>query len=643
MKKIAILVLVFSFVFTFAAIATGQKADTSSDTGKTMGMEGKYNESPMLKAKVDAGVLESVDERLPLEPKVISPDKNEIPQGNVDFKIGKYGGTLKMVRTQPTWHANLNIMMTEQLVNTPSLMAEEIGGDICKDYKVSDDGKVFTFYMREGLKWSDGEPVTSEDVLFTYEDYLLNDKLTATFPVWMKSGNRPEGEPLKLEVIDTYTFRISFAVPYEGFPMWLAIIGWNGYQDFLKPKHFLKDFHIRYTPIEKLEPLIKEADLTAGEWWTLFNLKDITRTEVTHPNAIGFPLLAPWIPVEATTTRMTYERNPYYFKVDSEGNQLPYIDYIHSNIVADEQTKILKIIAGETDYEAEEAMANLPLFKENEDAGGYEVVLLKTAEDPVNIQLNHTFSNPDWRTVVRDSRFRKALSLAINRDEIIDAVYYGFAKPSTIVPNEYDPDEANKLLDEMGLVKRDADGYRLGPDGNTFVIPFEIVDFAADFAPVTELVIEYFKNVGIKATMKVVAGSLWFTRAHANELQAAMFWNMAPLWWGWGGTFGYNQIDRFAWILWSQWWTSGGEMGEEPPEDVKRFLDLRAASVVVSREEAAKFIEEFTQLQYENLYFIQIVGEVPYCTIVSKKLGNVPFQGFAIESTYSGEQFFFKE
>jgi len=547
--------------------------------GTTSALAMKYNESPMLKTKVAAGLLPPVEERLPEEPFVVGSGIL-VPKGNLDFEVGQYGGTLRSVQPAPDWNPDIFVMNDENLLSAPGILAEGIMGNVVKSFEVSEDGKVFTFHMRKGLKWSDGVPVTSEDVLFTYEDVLLNEKLTPTFPRWMRAGNKADGEPLKLEVIDDYTFRISFAEPYAGFPCWLTIIGWKGYTEFLRPKHYLKNFHIRYTPLEKLEPLIKEESLAEGEWWTLFNLKDILNWELTNPRAVGFPTLNAWMMVKATPTIITYERNPYYFKVDVDGNQLPYIDRIRSEVVSDVEMSTMKVLAGEVDFLREDAtLESLALYKENEEAGGYRVVLLDMHVDPVNVHLNQTYPDPVWQKVVRDVRFRKALSLAINREEIIDAVYFGFAEPSELVPSEYDPEAANRLLDEVGLDKRDAEGYRLGPDGKTFVIPFEIAKHAADIVPVTELVIEHWKKVGVKATIKTIDPGLWDTRAAANDLKATAMWNHAPLWWGWGGPFGYGDIDRFDWPLWWDWYDSGGRIGEEPPADVKKFLDLRSASV----------------------------------------------------------------
>jgi peptide/nickel transport system substrate-binding protein len=608
--------------------------------GITSALAITYNEVPMLRTKVATGLLPPIEERLPLEPKILSAERNEVPKGYLDFEIGQYGGTLRSVRPAPDWNPDIFVMNNEPLLSAPGILAKGIKGNILKDFEVSEDGKILTFYMREGLKWSDGVPVTSEDVLFTYEDFLLNEKVTPTFPRWMRSANKADGEPLKLEVIDDYTFRISFAEPYEGFPAWLTIIGWKGYTELLKPKHYLKNFHIRYTPLEKLEPLIKEEELAKGEWWTLFNMEDILNWELTNRRAVGFPTLNPWMLVEVTPTVFTYERNPYYFKVDAEGNQLPYIDMVRDELVADVEMSTMKVLAGELDFLREDAtLESLALYKESEEAGGYRVVLLDMHVTPVDISLSFTYPDPVWQKVVRDVRFRRALNMAINREEIIDAVYFGFAELPTAVPSVYDPQKANQLLDEMGLNKRDAEGYRLGPDGKTFVIPFEIAMHAADIVPVTELVVECWKKVGIKATMKTIDPGLWGTRKAVNELKATSMWTSLPVWHNFAHFFWGDTTIGPPWDL---WYTTGGKEGEEPPAEVKRFLDLLYQSLAVSPEEVQKVRNEYLRLLYENVYFFNIVDKVKYSLIVSERLGNVQHKGFAITTNFAAEQLFFK-
>jgi peptide/nickel transport system substrate-binding protein len=326
--------------------------------------------------------------------------------------------------------------------------------------------------------------------------------------------------------------------------------------------------------------------------------------------------------VDQSPTTAVYERNPYYFKVDSAGQQLPYIDGLRSQVVADVEMSNLKVLAGEVDFLREDAtLDKLDLYKENEDRAGYEVVLLDMHVTPTDPRLNLTYDDPVWRQVVNDVRFRKALSHAINRAEIIDAIYFGFATPSTFVPATYDPDLANRLLDEAGLDQRDAQGFRLGPDGKTFEIPFEIAMHASDQVPVTEMVMEYWKDVGIKTTMKTIEPGLQATRRNANELQADLLWHHGPeLWWGALWDFVPSAFGR----AWFTWFNTAGAEGEEPPDVIKEGVALRQLlATQADMNDRIATMKKITDLHADNLWAIGIVGGVN-TIITTYSMANVP-------------------
>ena len=618
----------------------GDEDGGGADSAAAMASSGMYSEAPELAARVAAGELPPVEERLPLEPRVISAEHNDIPAADLNFEVGTYGGILRSVQPDPSWNPDIFVMNDESLLAAPGILADGIGGNVASSFEVSTDGRVFTLTLREGIKWSDGVPVTTEDVRFTYEDFLLNDQLTKVFPRWMRSASKSDGEPLQIEIVDDYTFRISFAERYDGFPAYLSIVQWKGYTEFVKPAHYLKQWHADYTPLADLEDEIAEEGLGKGEWGALFNNRDARNWDLTRPKALGFPVLNPWMLVDQSPTVSVFDRNPYYFKVDSAGQQLPYINGLRSQVVADVEMSNLKVLAGEVDFLREDAtLDKLDLYKENEDRAGYEIVLLDMHVSPTDARLNLTFDDPVWRQVVGDVRFRTALSHAINRDEIIDAIYFGFATPSTFVPSAYDPDTANRLLDEVGLDQRDAQGFRLGPDGKTFEIPFEIAMHATDMVPVTEMIAEYWKDVGIKTTMKTIEPGLQRTRRNANELQADMGWHHGPeLWWGALWDFvpsGYG-------MRWHTWFQTAGAEGEEPPDDVKAFIAAMDRSIARSGAEREAAIDEVRQMMQENVYIILNVEDVKYPLVVNKNLGNVPTGGFAIAANFAGEQLFFK-
>jgi peptide/nickel transport system substrate-binding protein len=596
-------------------------------------------QSPMFQERVKAGELAPLEERLPVVPGTCV----DVPAGDVDLQIGQFGGTMRMVHTSPQSDPYVFCINNESLLRCPGLTGRDIVGNVCKGFQMTDGGTVLTLYMREGMKWSDGAPCTTEDILFTYEDVLMNEEIVPNFPQWLRSGNVPQGAPMDLEVLDDYTFRITFAAPYGGFPVQLAINGWRGHNEMLRPKHYMTQFHADYTPLADLEPMIAEEGFEKGEWGRLFQSMSPARWAIYQARHMDLPKLNPWRTSDPTTNAIVMERNPYYFKVDAEGKQLPYIDGVRSELVQDAQMAVMKIITGEVDFVSGGAQGatvkDLPVLKENESKGDYRVVVQDMHVTPVDVFINQTYDDPVWRQVVRDVRFRKALSLGIDRAQIVDAVYNGFAQPASQIPSEYDPDSANALLDEVGLDVRDDDGWRLGPDGVVFDMPFEISASGPDMVPVTELIVEFWKSLGLNTTMKVIEGGLRGQRQAANELKISMGWVHATVLW--------FQSDMYAdknWgILWHQWMSSDGETGEEPPDEVKRYYELLNNTLVVTPDEALEIEKERNQLLYDNIFGLIIVEYAKYPTIAKSNMRNVPTAGFAINSSFSGEQFFFEQ
>lgn len=586
--------------------------------------------------------LPAVQERLPSEPKLI----NQIPLEHLEggqLEIGEYGGTLRMVNPSPDWNPDIFLMLNEPLLNTPGSTGEVITPNILKDFQMSPDSKQFTFLLREGLKWSDGVPVTTADVQFAVEDVLLDPDLTPGFPNWLKSGGKRDGAPMSFEIIDEFSFKISFDEPYGRFPVQLALTGWRGYTDLLKPRHYLEQYHVKYRPLEELEPQIKEAGFEKGEWTNLFHLKDITNWELTTKNAIGFPVLYPWMLAKATTSVYEYARNPYFWKIDTAGNQLPYIDKIVSTHVQDVEMMSTKVIAGEVDLMRESAALNkMPLYKEYEEKGGFKAPMLDMHVDPTSIFLNLTYEDDNWRKVVRDVRFRQALNMAMDRAEIIDAVYFGFADLPELVPSDYDPEEANRLLDEMGLDKKDKDGYRIGPNGKTFEIPFETGAHAPDMIPVLQLVVDMWNKVGVKTTMKTIDSSLWGTRRDANQLLATVMWNVQPMWRSGGWT---DFMPNLEGPLWNLWYAKDGQAGEAPPEEVQRLYQLNGEMMGVypSTPEDQKVVGEIYQIHHDYLLQMPIAERVQQPLILNAKIGNVPIGGTAVAANIGGVQFYYKE
>ena len=594
------------------------------------------NQAPALAEMVQAGSLPPLDERLPANPMVLSKARNRIATSDLDFQVGKYGGIARMVQPSPSWNPDIFCACNEPLLSSPGILAESVGGGVAESFEVSDGSRTFTFHLRPGTKWSDGEPVTTEDVLFVYEDILSNERVTPTFPAFMKTGNSPDGDPLVVEAVDAHTFRVKFTEPYAGFPAFLAILQWKGYSELLLPKHYLQQFHADYVPLAELEPLIKEVGAEPGEWWILFGSKRVNNWDVTREKALNYPVLNPGYMTMFGTTSMEWSRNPYYLKVDETGQQLPYIDSLTSAVVSDLEMEQLKVIAGEVDYLREDASVdNLALYKEHADRANIRAILCPYYVTPVDIVINQTIDDPSWRAVVRDVRFRKALSHAVDRETIIDAVYFGFGEMPAHIPAEYDPDLANELLDEMGMTERGADGFRLAPDGQRFEVPIQIWGHLTDWAAATELIVENYKEVGINASMQIIDGALLGQRRAANQVHATMHvCHWTCMWWGalWDANPGYG------WgVLWQKWFDTNGQEGEEPPDDVKRFMAHVNRSIVVAGEEREAEIAAWGKLMYDNLYY-QVHVHADTVMIANKDMRNMPDKGFDIAANFAFEQ-----
>jgi len=598
----------------------------------------KYNESPMLKVMVAAGELPPVEERLPEEP---GRCLDILPE-NIDLEIGRYGGTIRLLSIdEGTYGHDTGWVQREFLVRAPGFYCwpSNIVGDVFKDFKLSEDNKVFTFYLRKGMKWSDGHPFTTKDVRFWYEDCLLNEKVTPVIDIRYRAGGKADGELMDLKIIDEYTFQISFDKPYGCFPVfWGTNAGM-----VLRPAHYAKQFHARYTPMGELEPLIKETGFEKGEWWRLFEKMTVIRPSFW---AEGRPTLYPYVKTEWTFNKMVFERNPYYWKVDAAGNQLPYIDKMETIVTSGIETGTMKILAGEIDLARRPVnTANLPLYKEYEDKAGFEARLLRYHAAEADVFLNLTNEDPVWRQVVRDLRFKKALSLAINREEIIDALYLGLAGlPRTIALNEYSPEKANQLLDEMGLDKRDKNGWRLGPDGKIFTVSFNVTELTGQEVSTAEIVRRFWEDVGIHSTLRQHELAHYLALSETNQLKAFIWWTHPPRWpFDEPGHLGKAWQTTYA-PLWYQWYNTDGKEGEKPPAVYLKYRKLYERMLAtLDGEVHEENWNEMRRILTEQVWIIPIVEDAFLPLIISKRLGNVAKGGIQIQASIAVEQMFFKE
>jgi len=583
----------------------------------------EFNEAPELRVKVAAGEIPSVEKRLPEEPLVVEPAE----------EIGEYGGTWRWMRVSPNelW-AFFEYEAKENLVRySPDF--KKIFPNVAKDFKWSEDGKTVTFYLRKGMKWSDGAPFTADDFVFWYEDIILNDELTPAKPGWLRVGK----ELGKLEKIDAYTFKITFAQPYGVFTEKLS--GWWA-PLLYAPKHYLKQFHPKYTPMEKIKEMMKKEGF--DRWTALFGSKNTRHDNPELPVITAWHVIDPMIkPLQRAV------RNPYYWKIDTEGNQLPYINRIQSGLVSDAETLRLKAIAGDIDFQYRriQLSRSYTLAKEYEKKGDYRIwAMISPSSNMYTILLNYTHKDPVLRKLFWDKRFRIALSIAINRDEM-NALsdQKGFGTPSQVVPapgsvwydeelaklyTEYDPEKANKILDEIGLKWDKKQQYRLRPDGKELKI---LINSSSryDCPEMAELIKGYWQKIGINAALKPLSDELFTMRKEAADYDVLSSYVNAgyPGWLPTSSSTLWPIDQTYHTAKWGFWYATGGKSGEEPPAIVKHLRELYDEAVkTTSSEKRIELIKEAVKINVENLLQIGVVIENPIerFGIAKNNFRNVP-------------------
>lgn len=629
-KRLTLVLLVFILISTTITISFAQKVpnpnfyNTPTDYQRATGKKiVKFGESPMLTELVKQGKLPPVDKRLPKDPLVVVPVE----------EIGRYGGQINLFTDSPNSLGEADYFTGYESLLRIATDGTSVIPNLVKSWKFTDGGKTLTLYLRRGIRWSDGAPFTVDDIMFWWEDIILNDELTPVKPsIWA-----PGGKLMRLEKIDDYTFRMKFDVPYPIAIYRLA----HETGAIYRPKHFLKQFHPKYTPLDEINKRAKAEGFDS--WWKLFGKYNDINARVE-----GAPTLRSFMLTKKGLDYLILERNPYYWQIDTAGNQLPYIDRIYVGVVQNVEMMNMKAITGEADFAGRRpTLENYTLYKENEKKGNYRVLLWQGLwGSDVIIQFNLTYKeDPVLRDIFRDVRFRRAMSLAINREEINQMLYFGLGEPRqvTVIPQspyyeesfakayiEYNPNEANKLLDEMGL-KRGPDGYRLRPDGKRLEILLEHTPEAIR-SKTAEMLVKYWDNIGVKVAVKEISRELQDSRAKGNLIQMG-FWSgdrcaflflLEPYWWV-PMNYGWENV----WCpLWAQWYASKGKSGEEPPKEVKRLITLwEKMQTTLSNKERIRLGKEILKSNAENLWTIGIVGLAPQPIIAKNFLRNIPEKG----------------
>ncbi len=580
-----------------------------------------------LQARVDAGELPPVAERLPRTPRVVRV-------ADLGGEPGRHGGSVRMVigsqkdiRLGPIYGYTRLVGYNRNLQFEP---------DILESFEVEEE-RIFTFRLREGHKWSDGEPLTAEDFRYTWEDVLNNEDLS--------KGGLPRnllvgGKGPIFEVVDPLTVRFTWHAPNPDF---LPSLAAAQSQQILLPAHYMKQFHEKYQEEAALADLMKA---NKAKRWTSLHLKMSRQYRPENPD---LPTLDPWRnTTQPPSDRFVFERNPYFHRVDENGLQLPYLDRLVMN-VASSSIIPAKTGAGETDLQATGIdFTDYAFLKDAEDRYPMRVHLWKKLQGArLTILPNQNYGDPVWREIIRDVRFRRALSLAIDRREINLAVFFGLAKPSadTVLPDsplfrpeyanawiDFDIDRANALLDEMGLSERDDDGLRLLPDGRPAQMIIETAGESTLETDVLELIVDYWSKLGLALFIRTSQRDIFRSRALAGQIMLSI-WSgidngiptadMSP------DALAPTAEDNLQWPLWGVHYVSNGEEGQAPdtPESKELVRLLGEWRRTVTEEERAEIWHRMLAIFTDNVFSIGIVNQTLQPIVRAAALRNVPEEG----------------
>ena len=589
----------------------------------------RFGEAPSLAEQVAAGALPAVEERLPQNPMIIP----------VAEEIGQYGGI---------WHrcaVNVGDVPSAGRLTYEAFVrwngdASAMVNNLAESYEINDDATEYTFRIPAGMKWSDGEPFTADDIVSWYQDSVLNTDLTPTFPKnYLDPANN---EPMLVEKADDHTIVFRFASPYG---LFLEIVGNAGVE---WPIHYLKQFHPNYTPMAELEPKIKAAGFT--NWWELFG----NRNTWQNPDK---PSIWAWQPKRVPPdVPSVWERNPYYWKVDPDGKQLPYLDkWVHTQ-VEDMRVVPLRIVGGEVDFMARSITFDaFTEIKTAEEQGNYRMILWKVGGggDPMFI-FNWEHKDPEIRTLFRTREFKLGLSHALDRETINNVVYLGQGAVSQGVTSpyspwgrtteegkqlmeqwrtlaiEYDVDKANAYLDDCGLDKKDADGFRLLPSGKRLVLVMITGNPPESRAvDVMEMAVEQWRAVGVDITLNVQEP------AAVSERRTTADYDID----GWDAWTGYH-IPTIPDTLFpvgagycgfrgtALWYNTKGAQGEAPtPGDPMDQLIQIYEKMIASTtdEERNKWVLEGVKIHInEGPFMLAAVNDIPNIVVARKNMLNIP-------------------
>lgn len=546
--------------------------------------------------------------------------------------VGQRGGTLRMLMSKPK---DIRMMV---VYGNARLVAYDQNFELVPDIlaKVeNDNNRTFTLHLREGHLWSDGQPFTSEDFRYWWEDVATNEALNPGGPDRQMLVN---GQLPRFEVIDERTVRYSWDEPN---PVFLTSLAGARPLYIYMPAHYMKRFHEKYADEAELAAEVQSENVQA---WTNLHQRFGRQYRPENPD---LPLLQPWV---NTTTppaeRFVFERNENFHRVDPAGTQLPYIDRVVMNMASSEIIAA-KTGSGESDLQARYlSFTDYTFLKRGEDQGGYDVRLWPEGRgSEMALMPNINVKDPAWAQAMGNPDVRRALSLAIDREDINEAIFFGLAKPtansvlpgSPLYKEEYaeayaahDPDKANALLDAAGL-ERGPDGIRRLPNGEPMEIIVETAGERSSEIDILQLIAESWREIGVKLFAKPSQRDILRRRVGNGE-------TVMSVWYGLDRGLATADMDpeelapvsslQPQWPDYGRYVETGGTAGTQPEGKVARlrelYVDWRGATDPVRQRE---IWDEMLSIYTDQVFTIGIVSGSLQPVVVSQKLKNVPEEG----------------
>ncbi len=606
-------------------------------------------ETDLFAADIAAGTLPAMADRLPKNPRVID-------LAAMGRETGRYGGSARMVVGSAREVRLIPIYSYARLMGYDGDL--NLQPDVLAACEVVDN-RIYTLHLREGHRWSDGAPYTTEDFAYCWNDVLNNDVLYRSgLPVELQAN----GQPVTFEVLDPLTVRYTFAGPKPDFlpnlaaplPLLLAL-----------PQHYLKQFHEKYQTPEKLAEMVEANKV--DDWQGLH----VKLSRQNRPENPDLPTLEAWRPRTAPPAeQFVFERNPFFHRVDQAGNQLPYLDRIVFNVSSSDIIPA-KAATGDSDLQTVGiGFTDYTLLKQAEKLHPLRVSLWrKTQGSSVALTPNLNCKDDAWRGLFQDVRMRRAMSVAINRTEINKVLYFGLAQEAadTVLPEsplfkagyasawaQYDPALANALLDELGLTERGGGNIRKLPDGRQCGIVVETAGESTLEVDVLGLIRDHYREVGIALYIRNSQRDVFRSRAMGGD-QMMSVWqgldnavptaDMSP------EPLAPSSGDQLQWPSWGIWYASGESAGTAPdlPGAQELVRLLKEWLNTTTTDQRTAIWHKMLAIRADQVFTIGTVSGALQPVLRSSLMRNVPeealygFEPTSFLGAYLPDTFFYAE